>query len=122
MNSLVDTSHIQAMDSAHFLHPFTDFKDLNARGARVMTEAKDIYVWDSEGNRVLDAMSGLLISVWIQLLPRSPCVGRHCRHWLYVGPGVKASWPQQHSASAPSIQIPTVRNCSLVLIPSLQSI
>ncbi len=59
MNSLVDTSHIQAMDSAHFLHPFTDFKDLNARGARVMTEAKDIYVWDSEGNRVLDAMSGL---------------------------------------------------------------
>jgi putrescine aminotransferase len=59
MNSLVDTSHIQALDSAHFLHPFTDFKDLNARGARVMTEAKDIYVWDSEGNRVLDAMSGL---------------------------------------------------------------
>ncbi|MBJ7420836.1 MAG: aminotransferase class III-fold pyridoxal phosphate-dependent enzyme, partial [Rhodoferax sp.] len=59
MNSLVDTSHIQALDSAHFLHPFTDFKALNARGARVMTEAKDIYVWDSEGNRVLDAMSGL---------------------------------------------------------------
>ena len=59
MNSLVDTGHIQALDSAHFLHPFTDFKELNARGARVMTEAKDIYVWDSEGNRVLDAMSGL---------------------------------------------------------------
>ena len=59
MNSLVDTSYIQALDSAHFLHPFTDFKELNARGARVMTEAKDIYVWDSEGNRVLDAMSGL---------------------------------------------------------------
>jgi putrescine aminotransferase len=59
MNSLVDTSHIQALDSAHFLHPFTDFKELNARGARVMTEAKDIYVWDSEGNRILDAMSGL---------------------------------------------------------------
>ena len=59
MNSLVDTSHIQALDSAHFLHPFTDFKALNAQGDRVMTEAKDIYVWDSEGNRVLDAMSGL---------------------------------------------------------------
>ena len=47
------------MDSAHFLHPFTDFKDLNTRGARVITEAKDIYVWDSEGRRMLDAMSGL---------------------------------------------------------------
>ena len=55
----VNTQHIQAMDSAHFLHPFTDFKDLNSRGARVITEAKDIYVWDSEGRRMLDAMSGL---------------------------------------------------------------
>jgi len=59
MTTKVDTQHIQALDSAHFLHPFTDFKDLNARGARVMTEAKDIYVWDSEGKRLLDAMSGL---------------------------------------------------------------
>ena len=59
MNMVVDTKLIQAMDSAHFLHPFTDFKDLNAKGARVMTRAEDIYVWDSEGNKVLDAMSGL---------------------------------------------------------------
>lgn len=59
MNALVDTKAIQAMDSAHFLHPFTDFKDLNSRGARVMTKAEGIYVWDSEGKRVLDAMSGL---------------------------------------------------------------
>ena len=59
MNSVVDTAHIQALDSAHFLHPFTDFKDLNARGARVMTRAEDIYVWDSEGKKVLDGMSGL---------------------------------------------------------------
>ncbi|MCF8209747.1 MAG: aspartate aminotransferase family protein [Rhodoferax sp.] len=59
MPTTLDTAHIQALDSAHFLHPFTDFKDLNARGARVMTRAEDIYVWDSEGRRVLDAMSGL---------------------------------------------------------------
>ncbi|MDT8991259.1 aspartate aminotransferase family protein [Curvibacter sp. APW13] len=55
----VDTKAIQAIDSAHYLHPFTDFKDLGTRGARVMTRAEDIYVWDSEGKRVLDAMSGL---------------------------------------------------------------
>jgi putrescine aminotransferase len=59
MHATIDTREIQALDSAHFLHPFTDFKDLNGRGARVMTRAEDIYVWDSEGNRVLDAMSGL---------------------------------------------------------------
>jgi len=59
MNAVVDTKMIQALDSAHFLHPFTDFKALNAKGARVMTHAEGIYVWDSEGNRILDAMSGL---------------------------------------------------------------
>ena len=59
MNSVVDTALIQALDSAHFLHPFTDFKDLSAKGARVIVKGEGIYVWDSEGVRVLDAMSGL---------------------------------------------------------------
>jgi putrescine aminotransferase len=47
------------LDSAHFLHPFTDFKDLGSRGARVITKALGVYVWDSEGKSMLDAMSGL---------------------------------------------------------------
>src|SRR3990167_3980563 len=59
MNTVVDTALIQALDSAHFLHPFTDFKDLSSRGARVITRAEGIYVWDSEGKKILDAMSGL---------------------------------------------------------------
>ncbi len=59
MNAMTDTRHIQALDSAHFLHPFTDFKDLAKRGARVITRAEGIYVWDSEGHKILDAMSGL---------------------------------------------------------------
>ena len=59
MNTVVDTRLIQQLDREHFLHPFTDFKDLARRGARVITRAEDIYIWDSEGNRMLDAMSGL---------------------------------------------------------------
>ena len=59
MTNLVDTARIQALDSAHFLHPFTDFKDLATRGARVIIRAEGIYVWDSEGHQLLDAMSGL---------------------------------------------------------------
>ncbi|WP_294772691.1 aspartate aminotransferase family protein [uncultured Rhodoferax sp.] len=59
MNTVVDTALIQSLDSAHFLHPFTDFKDLSGRGARVITRAEGIYVWDSEGKQILDAMSGL---------------------------------------------------------------
>ncbi|MBL0419353.1 aspartate aminotransferase family protein [Ramlibacter sp. AW1] len=53
------TREWQAADSAHFLHPFTDHQALAAKGARVITRGEGIYVWDSEGHRILDAMSGL---------------------------------------------------------------
>ena len=54
-----DTQAIQALDSAHYIHPFTDHAGLASRGARVITHADNIYVWDSEGKKILDAMSGL---------------------------------------------------------------
>ncbi|MBI3228937.1 MAG: aspartate aminotransferase family protein, partial [Burkholderiales bacterium] len=57
--SPIDTKKIQALDSAHYLHPFTDFKDLNTRGARVMVKGEGVYLWDSEGKRLFDGMSGL---------------------------------------------------------------
>ncbi|MDP3086183.1 MAG: aspartate aminotransferase family protein [Rubrivivax sp.] len=53
------TADWQAADSAHFLHPFTDFQALAAQGARIITRADNIYLWDNEGNKLLDAMSGL---------------------------------------------------------------
>jgi putrescine aminotransferase len=53
------TQEWQAADAAHFLHPFTDFKALAKKGSRVITRADDIYLWDSEGKKILDAMSGL---------------------------------------------------------------
>jgi putrescine aminotransferase len=55
----MDTKALQAMDSAHYIHSFTDHGDLATRGARVMTHADGIYVWDSEGKKILDGMSGL---------------------------------------------------------------
>jgi len=53
------TKDWQAADAAHFLHPFTDFKALAAKGSRIVTHGDNIYLRDSEGNRILDAMSGL---------------------------------------------------------------
>jgi putrescine aminotransferase len=53
------TQQWQAADAAHFLHPFTDFKALAKKGSRVITRADNIYLWDSEDNKILDAMSGL---------------------------------------------------------------
>lgn len=49
----------QAADAAHFLHPFTDFKSLAAKGSRIIERGDNIYLWDSEGHKILDAMSGL---------------------------------------------------------------
>lgn len=53
------TAEWQAADAAHYLHPFTDFKALAAKGSRVITRADNIYLWDTEGAKILDAMSGL---------------------------------------------------------------
>ena len=55
----LSTQEIQALDSAHFIHPFTDHGDLATRGARVIVKSEGIYIWDSEGEKLLDAMSGL---------------------------------------------------------------
>jgi putrescine aminotransferase len=53
------TADWQAADAAHFLHPFTDFQALAAKGARVIERGEGIYLWDTEGRKILDAMSGL---------------------------------------------------------------
>jgi putrescine aminotransferase len=53
------TQEWQAADAAHLLHPFTDHQALAAKGVRVITRGEGVYVWDSEGRKILDAMSGL---------------------------------------------------------------
>jgi putrescine---pyruvate transaminase len=53
------TREWQAADAAHFLHPFTDFQSLAKKGSRIITKAENIWLTDSDGNRILDAMSGL---------------------------------------------------------------
>jgi len=53
------TREWQAADASHFLHPFTDHQALATKGVRVITRGEGVYVWDSEGHRIFDAMSGL---------------------------------------------------------------
>jgi putrescine aminotransferase len=55
----LDTHSLQQRDSAHYLHPFTDTQALAGRGARIITRGEGIYIWDSDGNKILDGMSGL---------------------------------------------------------------
>ena len=53
------TAHWQELDRQHYLHPFTDYKNLHAKGSRVIVKAEGVYLYDSEGNRILDGMAGL---------------------------------------------------------------
>jgi putrescine aminotransferase len=50
---------LRAIDNAHHLHPFTDHKDLREAGTRVITRADGPFVYDTEGNEILDGMAGL---------------------------------------------------------------
>jgi putrescine---pyruvate transaminase len=53
------TQELQALDSAHYIHPFTDTAALAKKGARIIVKGEGVYIWDSEGNKIFDAMSGL---------------------------------------------------------------
>ena len=53
------TAELQALDAAHHMHPFTTNNELAERGARVITSGNGVYLRDSEGNEILDAMAGL---------------------------------------------------------------
>lgn len=53
------TQEWQQLDAAHHIHPFSDMGSLNRAGSRVITHAKGVYLWDSEGNKILDGMAGL---------------------------------------------------------------
>lgn len=60
MNDIADsTREWQELDRLHYLHPFTHHKSLATKGSRIITHAEGVYIYDSEGCRILDAMAGL---------------------------------------------------------------
>ena len=52
-------SEWQDLDRDHYLHPFTDYKDLGEKKSRIITRADSVYIYDADGNKILDGMSGL---------------------------------------------------------------
>lgn len=49
----------QDLDRDHYLHPFTDYKDLGQKKSRIITRADGVYIYDADDNEILDGMSGL---------------------------------------------------------------
>ncbi len=58
-SNLYPTAELQALDSAHYLHPFTEYASLAREGARVMVRGEGVWLTDSDGRRYLDGMAGL---------------------------------------------------------------
>jgi putrescine aminotransferase len=52
-------SEWQELDREHYMHPFTDHKDLGETKSRIITRADGVYIYDADGNKILDGMSGL---------------------------------------------------------------
>ncbi|CDZ48219.1 aspartate aminotransferase family protein [Neorhizobium galegae] len=59
MTDMPPLSNLAAIDAAHHLHPFSDMKQLNAKGARVIQRAEGVHIYDSTGRKYLDAFAGL---------------------------------------------------------------
>ena len=53
------TAELQALDAAHHMHPFSDNSALAKKGARIMVSGKGVWLRDSEGHKIIDAMAGL---------------------------------------------------------------
>jgi len=53
------TQELRQWDMAHHLHPFTDYSRYNQSGGRIVSRAEHIYIYDSDGARLMDGMSGL---------------------------------------------------------------
>jgi putrescine aminotransferase len=49
----------QDLDIDHYLHPFTNHKELHQQRSRIITRADGVYIFDADDNRLLDGMSGL---------------------------------------------------------------
>lgn len=53
------TAEYRELDAAHHIHPFSDMGALNRAGSRVIVKAKGVYLWDSDGQKMIDGMAGL---------------------------------------------------------------
>ncbi|MCY7312951.1 MAG: aspartate aminotransferase family protein [Pseudoxanthomonas sp.] len=55
----LDIRALQQLDAEHHLHPFNDNAALARKGTRILTKGEGCYVWDAQGNKLLDAFAGL---------------------------------------------------------------
>ena len=54
-----NTAELVADDKAHLMHPVSNLRSLRDNGPLVMVHGEGVHLWDSDGQRYIDAFSGL---------------------------------------------------------------
>ncbi len=54
-----NTTELVEQDKAHLLHPLSNLRALRDHGPLVMVRGEDVFLWDSDGKRYIDAFAGL---------------------------------------------------------------
>ncbi|WP_261841699.1 aspartate aminotransferase family protein [Aliamphritea ceti] len=59
MSQQTSSQEIQSLDREHHIHPFSNTGALKQQGTRVIEKAEGVYLWDGDGNKIIDGMAGL---------------------------------------------------------------
>lgn len=57
--NVTEANSAWAKDRAHVLHPYTDFSTFKEEGSQVISRAEGMYVFDTDGRKLLDGIAGL---------------------------------------------------------------
>src|SRR6478672_7751964 len=50
---------LKELDARHHLHPFTNHEELHAAGTHLIERGEGVFLFDSEGRKLLDGLAGL---------------------------------------------------------------
>ncbi len=54
-----NTTDLVEKDKAHMLHPVSNLKEMQDDGPLILAQGEGIYLWDTDGNKYVDAFAGL---------------------------------------------------------------
>ena len=59
MEQNFSNNNLEDLLTKHFLPPFTDYGEMQTESLKIITNASGNYIYDIDGNKILDAMAGL---------------------------------------------------------------
>jgi hypothetical protein len=102
------------IDRAHYRHPFTDHADLDASaGPLIIERAKGSHVWDTDGNRYLDALAALVPTPRVDLTRFHGVVAPNSRYRARVTPGKRGRGGRHATTTDPHEAKPAERRAAM---------